>query len=116
MRRDVFQAIADPTRRQIIGVISKETLTLNGVAAAFDMSRQAVSKHIRILEECGLIVVKPLGRERYYEPRLEKLNEIEEWVAQYRQYWASHLDSMENYLNEIQKKAKSKQHGTRKKQ
>ncbi len=115
MRRDVFQAIADPTRREIIAVIAKESLTLNAVAATFDMSRQAVSKHIKILVECGLIELEAQGRERYCKPRLEKLNEISEWIAQYRQYWASHLDSMEDYLNEIQKIAKPKKNATRKK-
>ncbi len=75
-RRDVFQAIADPTRREIISVIAGQSLNLNAVAETFDISRQAVSKHIKILTECGIIEIKQQGRERYCEARLEKLNEV----------------------------------------
>jgi DNA-binding transcriptional ArsR family regulator len=73
MRRDVFHAIADPTRRQILGIIASEQLTLNGVAEKFRISRPAVSKHVKILKECGLVKIRKEGRERYCEPRLEKL-------------------------------------------
>lgn len=116
MRRDVYQAIADPTRRKIIGVIARESLTLNALAASFDMSRQAVSKHVKILGECGLIVLRTQGRERYCEARLENLNEIAGWIDQYRQFWAAKLDSLDNYLNEIQTKSKTKKHAQGKKQ
>ena len=117
MRRDVFQAIADPTRRKIISVIAHETLTLNTVAASFDMSRQAVTKHVKILAECGLIELKTKGRECYCEPRLEKLNEIAGWIEQYRMFWSAHLDSMESYLEELKTTsvAKTKKHGAGKK-
>lgn len=102
MRRDVFQAIADPTRREIINVISQHPLNLNSVAETFDMSRQAVSKHIKILTECGLIVIKQQGRERYCEAKLQKLNEVSDWVEQYRKFWNNKLDALENYLEQLQ--------------
>ncbi len=110
-RRDVFQAIADPTRRQIIDIIAKQPLNLNSVAEKFDMSRQAVSLHIKILEECGLIMLRQQGRERYCEVKFDKLNEVAAWVDQYKQYWERKLDSMEKYLHKLQKNksnAKSK--------
>ena len=103
MRRDVFQAIADPTRRKIIRVIAEQSLTLNSVAETFDMSRQAVSKHVKILTECGLIIMKQQGRERYCEAKLKKLSEVSKWVEQYRKFWESHLDSLEDYLDQLQK-------------
>jgi DNA-binding transcriptional ArsR family regulator len=102
-RRDVFQAIADPTRRQIIDIIAKQPLNLNSVAEKFDMTRQAVSLHIKILEECGLIMLRQQGRERYCEVKLDKLNEVSAWIDQYKQYWAKKLDSMEIYLKKLQK-------------
>ena len=111
MRRDVFQAIADPSRRKIIQVIAHQPLTLNGVADTFNISRQAVSKHIKILTECGLIIIKQHGRERYCEAKLKKLSEVSKWVEQYRMFWESHLDSLENYLDHLQK---TKKHGKQK--
>ena len=110
-RRDVFQAIADPTRRAILGLLAIHSLTLNAVAENFDISRPAISKHVKILAECGLIEVKQEGRERYCEAKLEKLNEVSEWVEQYRQFWENKLDALENYLNELQKPQK---HGRKK--
>jgi DNA-binding transcriptional ArsR family regulator len=104
MRRDVFQAIADPTRRQIISMIAGQQLNLNAVADKFDISRPAISKHIKILTECGLIVIKQQGRERFCEAKLAKLNEVSTWVEQYRQFWTAKLDSLELYLDELQKK------------
>jgi DNA-binding transcriptional ArsR family regulator len=99
MRRDVFQAIADPTRRQIINMISKRSLNLNAVAKNFDVSRPAISKHIKILTECGLIVIKQQGRERYCEAQLHKLNEVSAWVEQYKIFWTKKLDALENFLS-----------------
>ena len=104
MRRDVFQAIADPTRRAIINMIATQSLNLNAVAENFDVSRPAISKHIKILTECGLIVIKQQGRERFCEARLKKLNEVSDWVEQYRQFWEQKLDALENYLQQIQSK------------
>lgn len=109
-RRDVFQAIADPTRREIIGLIAKKTLNLNAISENFDVSRQAISLHIKILTECGLIVIRQQGRERYCEARLEKLGEVASWVEQYKQFWMGQFDSLDNYLAKIQ----HQQHGKRK--
>jgi DNA-binding transcriptional ArsR family regulator len=110
-RRDVFQAIADPTRREIIGLIAKQPLNLNSVAERFDMSRQAVSLHIKILEECGLIMLKQQGRERLCGARLEALAEVSAWVEQYKQHFEDKLDSLERYLDKLQKQ---KKHGKKK--
>ena len=107
MRRDVFQAIADPTRREILNLVAHKALNLNSVAEQFDVSRPAISKHIKILTECGLIVIKQQGRERYCEARLKKLNEVSDWVEQYRRFWEDKLDSLELYLEKIQAKDKS---------
>jgi len=104
IRRDVFQAIADPNRRAILGLLAKKTLTLNGVAENFDISRPAISKHIKILTECGLISIKQMGRERYCEAKLGKLTEVSDWVEQYRKLWGAKLDSLENYLHTLQTK------------
>jgi len=102
MRRDVFQAIADPTRREIINLIAHQSLNLNSVAENFNVSRPAISKHIKILTECGLIVINQQGRERYCEARLEKLNEVSDWVVQYKKFWESKLDALEEYLALLQ--------------
>jgi DNA-binding transcriptional ArsR family regulator len=106
IRRDVFQAIADPTRRAIIGMVAEKSLNLNSVAKKFDMSRQAISLHVKILTECGLITIKQQGRERYCEAKLEPLGEVSQWVEQFKQYWESKLDSLEKYLAAIQKTKK----------
>ncbi|MFT3681550.1 MAG: metalloregulator ArsR/SmtB family transcription factor [Ferruginibacter sp.] len=108
MRRDVFQAIADPTRRKIISMVAQQPLNLNAVAENFDVSRPAISKHIKILTECGLIEIKQQGRERYCEAKLKKLNEVSVWVEQYRQFWEQKLDALEKYLEELQRKQPKK--------
>jgi len=100
MRRDVFQAIADPNRRAILGLLANQKLTLNGVAEKFEISRPAISKHIKILAECGLVDIQQQGRERYCEVRLERLNEVSDWVEQYRKL-------LEIYLSELQAKEKN---------
>jgi DNA-binding transcriptional ArsR family regulator len=104
MRRDVFQAIADPTRREIISLIATRHLNLNSIAGEFNISRPAISKHIRILNECGLIRIRKEGRERYCEAKLSSLHEVAGWVAQYRQFWELKLDALEKYLETIQEK------------
>ncbi|MEO0581568.1 MAG: metalloregulator ArsR/SmtB family transcription factor [Bacteroidota bacterium] len=101
MRRDVFQAIADPTRRQIIQIIAQQDLNLNAIASQFEMSRPAISKHIKILSECGLVTITQQGRERYCKAELQPLQEVSSWVAQYQQFWESKLDSLDEYLNQI---------------
>ena len=103
MRRDVFQAIADPTRREIINLLAHESLNLNAVAENFNVSRPAVSKHIKILTECGLIEITQHGRERYCEAKLQKLNEVSKWIEQYRIFWTTKLDALEKFLNEPSK-------------
>ncbi|HTL08516.1 MAG TPA: metalloregulator ArsR/SmtB family transcription factor [Chitinophagaceae bacterium] len=113
MRRDVYQAIADPTRRQIIAVLAGKSLTLNNVADSFGISRQAVSKHIKILTECGLVAVTDKGRERHCQATLQPLHEVAEWINHYRQFYEAQLDSLENYLATLQ--TKNKKHGKRKK-
>lgn len=108
MRRDVFQAIADPTRRQIINMLAQKSLNLNSVAEHFDVSRPAISKHIKILTECGLVVVNQQGRERFCEAKLSSLNEVSQWVEQYRKFWEEKLDALEVYLAQLQAPEKTK--------
>jgi len=108
MRRDVFQAIADPTRREILNMTAYKPLNVNSVAEKFDVSRTAVYKHIKILTECGLIIIKQQGRERYCEAKLQKLSEVSDWVEQYRKMWMDRLDNLDEYLTELQAKPKKK--------
>src|SRR5687767_3713154 len=99
-RRDVFQAIADPTRREIIEMVARQTLHLNAIARKFDISRQAISLHIKILEECGLIVIRQYGRERHCEAKLTKLREVSSWVDHYKDFWNSKLNALGYILHE----------------
>ena len=108
IRRDVFQAIADPTRRQIIEMLAKESLNLNAIADNFDVSRQAISLHVKILSECGLIVIKQQGRERYCEARLEALNEVNNWIERYRQFWDERYNRLDDVLKELHNKENQK--------
>jgi len=108
MRRDVFQAIADPTRREIINIISRGSLNLNAVAGNFEVSRPAISKHIKILTECGLIIIKQQGRERYCQANLQSLNEVSKWIEQYRIFWTKKLDALEIHL--AKEKTSKKKH------
>ena len=103
MRRDVFQAIADPNRRAILSLLARQRMTLNGVADNFRISRPAVSKHIRILKECGLVVVIPQGRERYVEAKFDKLNEVADWIEEYRQLWEARFDRLDDILEKMKK-------------
>lgn len=109
MRRDVFQAIADPTRRQIINMVAHERLNLNSVAEQFDISRPAISKHIKILTECGLVTIKQEGRERFCEANLEPLSDVSDWVEQYRVMWMDKLDALDRYLTKVQDQNKKQQ-------
>ncbi len=106
MRRDVFQAIADPVRRDIIEHLSEEPLTVNQVADKFDVSRPAISKHLKILQECGLVDIQQQGRERFCKIQPSSLMPAFMWLEQYRKLWEDKLDSFENYLNELQSKSK----------
>ena len=105
-RRDVFQAIADPTRREIINLVAQQEMNLNAIAQNFDVSRPAISQHIKILIECGLINIKQKGRERYCEVQLEPLNEVAEWVEQYRLMWQERHARLELMLKKMQMKKK----------
>ena len=107
MRRDVFQAIADPTRREIIQLVAAQPLNLNAVAEKFDISRPAISKHIKILTECGLVVIRQKGRERYCEPQLHKLKEVATWTEQYSRFWTMKLNSLKSFVeNDASKRKK----------
>ena len=104
MRRDIFQAIADPTRREIINLIVLQAMTPNALAEQFDTSRQAVSKHIRILNECGLVTTKQLGRERYYQIQPKKLKEVADWVEPFKQMWENRFDRLDTVLKQLKSK------------
>jgi len=108
MRRDVFQAIADPTRREIINLIAYQSLNLNAIAENFDVSRPAISQHIKILTECGLIIIKKQGRERYCEAKLQQLSVVSDWVEQYRKVWEQRFDALDNLLERMKADAKKK--------
>jgi DNA-binding transcriptional ArsR family regulator len=106
-RRDVFQAIADPTRRQIINMLADKPMNVNAIADGFDVSRQAISLHIKILIECELLKIKKQGRERYCEAQLDQLNEVAVWVEQYRQHFEQKLDRLETYLDKLKNERKN---------
>lgn len=106
MRRDVFQAIADPTRREIINLVAQQTLNVNEVADRFDISRPAISKQVKILTECGLIVITQQGRERYCTANLKKLSEVSNWVKKYEAFWDDKLNALKNFLEAEQKPKK----------
>lgn len=104
MRRDVFQAIADPTRRAIIALIALQAMTPNAIAEHFDTSRQAVSKHLRVLAECELVGQEQKGREVFYSLKIEKMKEIDKWLEQYRKIWETRFDQLNEVLSAMEKK------------
>ncbi len=104
MRRDVFQAIADPTRRAIIALIALQAMTPNSIADNFKTTRQAVSKHLRILTECELVKQESQGREIYYSLKIEKMKEIDKWLEQYRKIWENRFNQLDNVLSTINRK------------
>lgn len=104
MRRDVFQAIADPVRRDIIGLLADESLSVNSVAENFEISRPAISKHLKILAECGIVVINKKGRERYCEIQPAELKPVANWIEQYSKLWEEKLDSFESYLIQLKTK------------
>jgi DNA-binding transcriptional ArsR family regulator len=103
MRRDVFQAIADPTRRAIILLVTVQAMTPNAIAEHFHASRQAISKHIKILTECELLKPKNSGREIYYQLNIEKINEIDQWLEQFRKIWESRFNELDTVLATLKK-------------
>lgn len=106
MRRDVFQAIADPTRRAIIMLIAFQAMTPNAIAEHFDTSRQAVSKHLRILTECQLVKQEQTGREIYYELNAAKMKEIDKWLDQFRTLWENRFNELDKVLSNLKKNKK----------
>ena len=106
MRRDIFQAIADPTRRAIIALIAIQAMTPNALAEHFDTSRQAVSKHLRILAECELVTQEQKGREIYYSLEIERMKEIDKWLEQYRKIWETRFEQLGALLAELKQQEK----------
>ncbi|WP_215222577.1 ArsR/SmtB family transcription factor [Echinicola shivajiensis] len=106
MRRDVFQAIADPTRRDILLTLTKETKNVSTLAEQFDMTRQAVSLHVKYLQECGVITIKKEGRERYCKLEADQLEQVVEWLEPFRTLWEARLDRLGNIINKLQNKNK----------
>lgn len=98
MKRDIFQAIADPTRRAIIALIAIQAMTPNAIAENFQTTRQAVSKHLRILSECELVTQESRGREIYYTLEIKKMKEIDEWLEQYRKIWEARYEQLDHVL------------------
>jgi len=106
MRRDIFQAIADPTRRAIITLIAVQAMTPNALAEHFDITRQAVSKHLRILQECDVVRAKQQGREIYYQLEIEKMKEIDKWLEQFRKIWETRFSQLDDLLSTLKKQKK----------
>lgn len=106
MRRDIFQAVADPTRRAIIVLIALQAMTPNAIAEHFDTTRQAVSKHLRILTECELVKQNQQGREIYYSLEIDKMKEIEKWLEQFKKIWETKFNQLDKVLSTIKKQKK----------
>jgi DNA-binding transcriptional ArsR family regulator len=106
MRRDIFQAIADPTRRAIIALIALQAMTPNAIAENFDTTRQAISKHLRILTECDLVKQEYQGREIYYSLEIEKMKEIDKWLNQFRKIWETRFNQLDKIISIIKKQKK----------
>lgn len=104
MRRDIFQAIADPTRRAILSLIAIQAMTPNAIAEHFDCTRQAVSKHIRILSECELLEEKKQGREIYYHFNAKKMKVVDDWLEQFRTQWEDRFSKLDDVLKKIKSK------------
>lgn len=108
MKRDIFQAIADPTRRSILVLIATQAMTPNALAEHFDSTRQAVSKHIKILTECQVLDQKKVGREIYYHFNPEKMKEFDLWLEQFRKYWENRFNQLDQVLNNLNSKSDEK--------
>jgi DNA-binding transcriptional ArsR family regulator len=108
MRRDIFQAIADPTRRAIITLIAGQAMTPNAIADNFNTTRQSVSKHLRILNECSLVKQEQQGREIYYSLEIEKMKEIDQWINQFRKIWETRFHQLDQVLSTLKKKQNEK--------
>ena len=106
MKRDVFNALADPTRRSILLSLTSESQNINALADKFDMTRQAVSLHIKYLKECGVITIKKEGRERYCNLEVQKLTEVADWLEPFRKMWTGKLNQLDRVLEELQSQPK----------
>ena len=107
-RRDVFQAIADPTRREIINLLASRSYNLNTVVSKFEVSRPAIAKHLRILTECGLVETREEGREKFFQARLKGLQEVSDWTDRYKIFWTTKLDALGHFLEQPRSKSKKK--------
>lgn len=107
-RRDVFQAIADPTRRDILNLIAGEPLNLNSIAENFEVSRPAISQHIKILDESGLVVIRKKGRQRFCYIQPQKIKEVDDWLEPFKKLWKQRFSQLDNLLDELQSKPKNK--------
>ena len=105
-RRDVVQAIADPTRREILGLIARQPMNLNTIAENFDSSRPAISQHIKLLTECGLVTIRQQGRERYAQATLTPLSQVADWIEPFRQLWEEQFSALDNLLQKLQTQGK----------
>lgn len=103
MRRDIFQAIADPTRRAIIAALALQAMTPNAIAENFDTSRQAISKHLKILKECEIVRQEQQGREIYYSLEIDKMKEVDKWLEQFRKIWESRFSQLDDLLAGVKK-------------
>jgi DNA-binding transcriptional ArsR family regulator len=117
-RRDVFQAIADPTRREIINLLASRSYNLNTVVSKFEVSRPAIAKHLRILTECGLVETREHGREKFFQARLKGLQEVSDWTDRYKIFWTQKLDALGQFLEQPEPKSKKRKSSinTKKKQ
>jgi DNA-binding transcriptional ArsR family regulator len=106
MRRDIFQAIADPTRRAIITLLALQAMTPNAIADNFNTTRQAISKHLRILTECEMVKQEQQGREIYYSLEIEKMKEIDKWLDQFRKIWETQFNQLDKVLATLKKQKK----------
>ena len=102
LRRDPFQAIADPTRRAILVLLASQTMTAGAIAENFDVARPTISKHMQVLSECELVSANHKGREIYYEIKVDKMKDIDNWLAQFRKFWEDRYKKLDNLLSGIQ--------------
>src|SRR5580658_4155531 len=113
-RRDVFQAIADPIRRDIIGLVARQSMNLNSIAENFEVSRPAISQHIKVLTECGLVIVRRQGRERYCEAKLTSLAQVADWMEPFRQMWDRQFAALDQLLDRLKSEQTTKKHKNKK--
>ncbi|MFD2098808.1 metalloregulator ArsR/SmtB family transcription factor [Flagellimonas iocasae] len=111
LRRDPFQAIADPTRRAILVMLASQTMTAGDIAENFDAARPTISKHLRILNECDLVTSKQDGREIHYNLKVDKIKEIDLWLAQFKKIWEDRFDNLDRYLEKLQKERNNGKNG-----